>query len=86
MAFNLDHIAKKQTFLKEKAETPSFLKKEIILFNNAFSNNIKEDFYTELSVLLKAGITLKDGLELIQNSQKKKQNKDVLSVISHDIV
>ena len=86
MAFNLDNIAKQEPVLKEKPKSTSFLKKDIVLFNKAFSNKIKEDFYTELSVLLKAGIALKDGLDLIQNSQKKKQDKDILSVVSHDIV
>jgi type II secretory pathway component PulF len=86
MAFNLENIAKQETVLKEKTESTSFLKKEIVFFNNPFSNKIKEDFYTELSVLLKAGVTLKDSLELIQNSQKKEQNKAILNVISHDIV
>ncbi|MFI1772545.1 type II secretion system F family protein [Thalassobellus citreus] len=86
MAFNLDNIVKQQTILKETSESTSFLKKEIVLFNAPFSNKIKEDFYAELSVLLKAGIPLKDGLDLIQNSQKKKQNKAVLRIISDDIV
>ena len=57
-----------------------------MLFNKAFTNKIKEDFYTELSVLLKAGITLKDALELIGNSQKKKQNAAILKLISENIV
>lgn len=86
MAFNLDNIAKVEPLLKEKIDRVSFLKKDIVLFNKAFSNKIKEDFYAEISVLLKAGVTLKDGLELIQKSQRKKQNGDVLHRISHDIV
>lgn len=87
MAFKLDNIQQKKTQKKSNNDTTSFLKKEIILFGNStFSNKIKEDFYTELSVLLKAGITLKDALELIQNSQKKKQNSEILGFISHDII
>lgn len=86
MAFNLGNIATQQSVLKEKTETSSFLKREIVLFNKAFSNKIKEDFYTELSVLLKAGVSLKDGLELIQKSQRKKQDGDVLNRVSQDIV
>src|SRR5690606_32107951 len=38
------------------------------------------------SDLLKAGVTLKNGLELIQKSQRKKQNADILNHISQDIV
>ncbi len=86
MAFNLDNILIEKTVLKDKTKSTSFLQKEIVLFNKAFTNKIKEDFYTELSVLLKAGITLKDALELIENSQKKKQNADILKLISQNIV
>jgi len=86
MAFQLENIATQASVKKESTSAESFLKKEIILFNNAFNNKIKEDFYTELSVLLKAGVSLKDALELIQNSQKKKQNKEILQKISQDIV
>jgi type II secretory pathway component PulF len=86
MAFQLDNIVRQKSILKETSEKKSFLKKEIVLFKKAFSNRVKEDFYTELSVLLKAGISLKDGLDLIQNSQKKPQNQAVLIAISKDIV
>ncbi|WP_245741099.1 type II secretion system F family protein [Olleya namhaensis] len=60
--------------------------KEITFFGHSFSNKIKEDFYAELSVLLKAGITLKDALELIQKAFKKEQHKQKLKLISEDIV
>lgn len=86
MAFQLDNTYKPDKSIKQNSDTTSFLKKEIILFNKPFSSKIKEDFYTELSVLLKAGITLKDALELLENSQKKKQNKEVLHLISHGII
>lgn len=86
MGFNLDAIKHQQPELKKKVELTSFLNKEIAIFNSAFNNKIKEDFYTELSVLLKAGISLKDGLDLLQNSQNKKQNKEVLNTICDSII
>ena len=86
MAFKLENISKTKAVSKKKQESTSFLKREITLFGNSFSNKIKEDFYTELSVLLKAGIPLKDALELIENSQKKVQHKAVLQKISNSIV
>jgi len=52
----------------------AMLQKEIT-FGTSFSNKRKEDFYTELSILLKAGITLKEGLFLLQENQKKEQQK-----------
>lgn len=86
MAFQLNNIAKQKPITRDKLENTSFFKQEITLFNKTFSNKVKEDFYTELSVLLKAGVSLKDGLSLIENSQKKVQNKTVLNTISTDIV
>ncbi len=86
MAFQLDNIQKQDVLFEEKAEKVSFLKKEITIFKKPFSNKIKEDFYTELSVLLKAGINLKDTLELLKNSQKKAINKDLLETVLNDIV
>lgn len=86
MAFQLDNISKERKKGKNASGDVSFLKKEIVLFNNTFSNKIKEDFFTELAVLLKAGVSLKDGLELIKNSQKKKQNKELVDRIGNDIV
>lgn len=86
MAFQLDNISKPVSVKKESTDNLSFLKKEITLFNNTFSNKIKEDFYAELSVLLNAGVSLKEALELIENSQKKNQNKELLKQILKDIV
>lgn len=88
MAFQLDNISNPITTSEKgkNSDNLSFLKKEITLFNNAFSNKIKEDFYAELSVLLKAGVSLKNALELIEKSQKKKPNKEILNAISKDIV
>lgn len=86
MAFKLGNINQQEKIKKEGIGDISFFKRDIVLLNKAFSNSVKEDFYTELSVLLKAGITLKEALDLIWNSQKKKQDKDVLSLISQDIL
>ena len=86
MTFILDDIVKQEKKTGQKEDKASFLQKEITFFKKPFSNKIKEDFYTELSVLLKAGVNLKEALELLENSQKKKLNKEILNFISHDIV
>ncbi|RNL88504.1 type II secretion system F family protein [Sinomicrobium pectinilyticum] len=88
MAFKLDNTRKNSTAppspgafkqgngqtLREKDQggISGLLQKEITIFGNTFSNKKKEDFYTEVSVLLKAGITLKEALTLIKENQKKK--------------
>jgi type II secretory pathway component PulF len=87
MAFQLKNIPK-----TPQKKTPSFdintvLKKEIHLFGNSFSNKKKEGFYSELCVLLNAGLTLKDAIELIANEQKKERDKNLLhSVLEHVIL
>ncbi|MEX0274499.1 MAG: type II secretion system F family protein, partial [Flavobacteriaceae bacterium] len=53
--------------------SPDILKREITLFGKSFGNKQKEDFYTELSVLLKAGINLKEALSLITENQRKEK-------------
>ncbi|MEN1784410.1 MAG: type II secretion system F family protein, partial [Bacteroidota bacterium] len=79
MGFKLDHIdTKVAKDTDAKAAPTDIWKREIHLFNKGFSNKEKEDFYTELAVLLKAGITLKDALELIQQGQKKEKKRQFL--------
>lgn len=70
-----------QTLPQQKQHTNSdkdwiadLLQKEIS-FGKSFGNKKKEDFYSELGVLLKAGINLKDSLALIQENQKKEKQK-----------
>ena len=86
MGFKLENISKIETTKSKSLESTSFLKKEIHLFGSSFSNKIKEDFYTEISVLLKAGINLKGALELIENSFQKKTHKEILRKLSDAIV
>lgn len=84
MAFQLKNI---ETNKKETSsfDIDSILKKEIS-FGNAFSNKKKEAFYTELNVLLDAGLTLKDALELVAEEQKKGKDQELFKAIIKDIV
>lgn len=87
MAFQLDNIKQENNVSKnDNYNIDALLKKEIIIFNKQFSNKTKEDFYSELSVLLNAGITLKQALELIVNSQKNKKTKAILEAILKAII
>ncbi len=87
MGFQLENIIlKEEQNKKNVSKEVSFLKKDIQLFHTAFSNKVKEAFYTELGVLLKAGVSLKEALELIEKSQKKSQNKDLTNKISGSII
>mgnify|MGYP000405330783 CR=1 FL=1 len=81
MAFKLDHISAKNKREATSFDIDSLLKKEIKLFGDSFSNKKKEAFYLELNVLLSAGLTLKDGLLLLVDEQKKETDKKLIGSI-----
>ena len=62
------------------------LPKKEISFGNSFSNKKKETFYTELYVLLNAGLTLKDALSLIAGEQKKEKDQQLFNSIIQDLI
>nr|WP_299067296.1 type II secretion system F family protein [uncultured Allomuricauda sp.] len=89
MGFKLENIAVDPVIKKgnaQKERKPSILEREITLFGKSFSNKKKEDFYTELSVLLKAGITLKESLGLIEEGQKKEKQKTLFNNLGESLL
>lgn len=86
MAFKLDNISTPAEKTSLVSSVDTLLKKEITLFGSAFPNKKKESFYVELGVLLKAGLTLKDALELIAEEQKKTADKKLIKGILHDLI
>jgi type II secretory pathway component PulF len=84
MAFQLKNI-EKQKKKNSSFDIDKILKKEIA-FGNSFSNKKKEGFYTELYVLLNAGLTLKDALVLIAEEQKKEKDKSLITEIVTDLI
>ncbi|WP_350292619.1 type II secretion system F family protein [uncultured Croceitalea sp.] len=75
MGFQLEKAESGKKPAKEGSGLSGILQKEIHLFGKSFGNKKKEDFYTELGVLLQAGINLKEGLSLIQEGQKKEKQQ-----------
>ncbi len=73
MSFNLDklHTETPQP-QKEDREKLSFLQREVTFFKQPFGNKHKEEFYLELSVLLQAGIPLKEALSLLGENKPEK--------------
>jgi len=69
-----------------KEEKTNFMNREITLFGASFSDKIKEQFYSELSVLLNSGINLKRALDLIIDIQPKEKHKKVIKEISKAII
>ncbi len=75
MGFKLEHTLDDKKVRSEKDWLSNLLQKEVTLFGKPFGNKKKEDLYSELGVLLKAGISLKEALSLIQDNQKKEKSR-----------
>jgi type IV pilus assembly protein PilC len=85
MSFKLDNIQTKES-KTDDFNLDKILKTEITFFGKSFSNKKKEAFYTELSVLLNAGISLKDALSLLEQEYKKRADKELLSKLVKDLI
>lgn len=87
MAFKIENTPNKKAIQsKDSSSIESLLKKEITLFGDSFNNKKKQAFYQELSVLLKAGVSFKEGLSLIVESLKKNADKELIQSILNDVV
>lgn len=74
MGFKLEHtVGPKSTIPSQKQDLEKLLKKEITFFGSFFNNKRKEEFYGELAILLKAGVQLREALELLKDNQKKEK-------------
>ncbi|WP_062053729.1 type II secretion system F family protein [Aquimarina longa] len=78
MGIKID-TAKKKNQKDTSYDISSLLTKEITLFGNSFTAKKKEQWYAELSVLLKSGIDLRSGLELLSETQKKEKDKQLMT-------
>lgn len=61
------------------------LQMEITLFPKKISDAVRESFYSELGILLGAGVDIKASLDLIESQQQKKM-KDVVRTIKQKII
>jgi type IV pilus assembly protein PilC len=87
MAFKIENTPNKKTVQSANSSSiESLLKKEITLFGDSFNNKKKQAFYLELAVLLKAGVSFKEGLSLIIESLKKSADKDLIQTILNNVV
>ncbi|MHC0446334.1 type II secretion system F family protein [Flavobacterium sp. 3-218] len=87
MAFKIENTPNKKTVKPKSSNSiETLLKKEITLFGESFNNKKKQAFYLELAVLLKAGVSFKEGLSLIIESLKKSADKTLIQNILNDVV
>lgn len=88
MAIRID---KYQSTKRKKKETEKasgglveFLNKDISIGGNRFNNRKKEQFYTDLSTLLNAGLDLNTSLQLLSEEQDKEDN--IYAQINKDVL
>ena len=86
MGFKLDQTITAKATQTDKSLWSGLLQKEILLFGPTFGNKRKEDFYTEMGVLLKAGIQLKEALSLISENQKKEKWQAFFEGMVNDLI
>lgn len=76
MGFKLEQsLETKVSRADTKHGVEKWLQKEVVLFGTFFNNKRKEDFYGELSILLKAGVQLREALDILRENQKKEKLK-----------
>lgn len=86
MGFKLDEIREEEGTKSSKNGLQELLETEINWFGNSFSNKKKYNFYLELGVLLRAGITIKEALHIIIENEKKPKEKSLFESILQDLV
>lgn len=87
MAFKIENTPNKKAIQPTGQNSiEALLKKEITFFGESFNNKKKQAFYQELAVLLKAGVSFKEGLSLIVESLKKNADKELIQSILNQVV
>ncbi|MCP4520115.1 MAG: hypothetical protein GY827_00190 [Cytophagales bacterium] len=83
----LDDIQANTPKKKKKEETDiwAFLNKDIT-FSNFVNDKYKESFYTELAILLEAGVDIRSALVIIYEEQQKEKSKALIQQIQEEIV
>lgn len=78
---------------KQKSVTPDkpggvleFFNRDIKLFSRGMSDRKKERFYSELHVLLTAGVDIRTAFELLESEAEKKEEKELYGSILNAIV
>lgn len=71
---------------KEASKVVDFLNKDISFFGNKLPDKKKEKFYSELNLLLSAGVDVKTALELIASEIKKEKEKKIYENIRDKVI
>ncbi|MCX6181888.1 MAG: type II secretion system F family protein [Bacteroidetes bacterium] len=76
----------KQSSKGASAGIVALLNKDISFGSKQLSNKKKESFYSELLILLEAGVDIKSAFELIESEQQKKEDKELFAEIRKQVV
>ncbi len=71
---------------KESFSFSKLLSQDITLFGKRFDNKRKEWFYSELSILLSAGVDAKTALELVAEEAKKGKEKKLFEHLRDEVI
>ncbi|MGZ3862801.1 MAG: type II secretion system F family protein [Bacteroidia bacterium] len=63
-----------------------FLNKDVELFGNKFDAKRKEWFYSELGILLGAGVDARAALELVEDDAKKGNEKKLMTKLKEEVI
>lgn len=90
MGINIKNIDKQQSTIKQvegkdKKSILAILNQDIS-FSSSFPDKKKEQFYSEISLLLSAGTDMKTALELIVDETEKEKDRRLLEGIKNDII
>ena len=89
MSIDLNKIAgtkKKSDAQGSTAKIMAALNKDISFGSKQLNDKKKESFYSELVLLLDAGVDIKSAFELIESEQQKKQDKELFAEIRRQVV
>ncbi len=88
MAIKIDKLEKAAKAEEKKGPSPvmEFLNRDIKLFGSNFGDKKKEKFYSELQTLLNAGVDIKSVLEIIEQSQAKAEDRELIENIRESLV
>src|ERR1017187_8145618 len=62
------------------------LSKDIKLFGSSFGDKKKARFYSELHILLTSGIDMRTSLEMLEEEQEKKDDRDLMTSIKQAMI
>jgi len=90
MGIKIENINQPQSITRKKDESDKksimALLSQDISFNKNFPDKKKEQFYSEISLLLSAGTDIKTALELIVEETEKEKDRKLLGGIKDDII